>query len=287
MARRRSSSSSSCWSPPSSVVLLASRARVVDRVAVARDARARRLGEPTPTSSADASTSTELEATGRERSDETRASRSAACSAARRGGEVVEYEPVDEEELGVTRRQFLNRGILTAVGFGVAGFGAACSASSGRCRARRLRRQGQRRQARRHPRRHRRRSRSRSTSRRPARTSCRTRRTPTLADGQEGLQARRSTTGMEQGSSRSTSAACTSVAACRCARLAVVRVPVPRLEVQPGRREEGRPGAAWPRPLRRRRRRRQHRSSTPAPSYLGPPIGTNTTGQNAEGPLCV
>ena len=33
--------------------------------------------------------------------------------------------------------------------------------------------------------------------------------------------------------------------------LAVVRVPVPRLEVQPGRREEGWPGAAWPRPLRR------------------------------------
>ena len=32
--------------------------------------------------------------------------------------------------------------------------------------------------------------------------------------------------------------------------VAVVRVPVPRLEVQPGRREEGGPGAARPRPLR-------------------------------------
>ena len=49
--------------------------------------------------------------------------------------------------------------------------------------------------------------------------------------------------------------------------LAVVRVPVPRLEVQPGRREEGRPRAAWPRPLLRDpSRRRQHRSSTPATS---------------------
>ena len=35
--------------------------------------------------------------------------------------------------------------------------------------------------------------------------------------------------------------------------VAVVRVPVPRLAVQPGRREEGRPGAPRPRPLRHRR----------------------------------
>ena len=34
-----------------------------------------------------------------------------------------------------------------------------------------------------------------------------------------------------------------------CLDVAVVRVPVPRLAVQPGRREEGRPRAAWPRPL--------------------------------------
>ena len=39
--------------------------------------------------------------------------------------------------------------------------------------------------------------------------------------------------------------------------LAVVRVPVPRLEVQPGRREEGWPGTAGPRPLRRHHRRRR------------------------------
>jgi cytochrome b6-f complex iron-sulfur subunit len=37
----------------------------------------------------------------------------------------VHYEPVDEEELGVTRRQFFNRGILTGFGLSLAGFGAA------------------------------------------------------------------------------------------------------------------------------------------------------------------
>ena len=47
--------------------------------------------------------------------------------------------------------------------------------------------------------------------------------------------------------------------------VAVVRVPVPRLAVQPSRREEGRSGATWPRPLRHlgdrwepRHRHRQH-----------------------------
>ena len=38
---------------------------------------------------------------------------------------VTRYEPVDEEELGVTRRQFFNRGILTATGLAVGAFGAA------------------------------------------------------------------------------------------------------------------------------------------------------------------
>ena len=69
--------------------------------------------------------------------------------------------------------------------------------------------------------------------------------------------------------------------------LAVVRVPVPRLAVQPGRREEGRPGAARPRPLRRRRSTAASSPSTPAPIIQGPPIGTNTTGQEAEGPHCI
>ncbi len=35
------------------------------------------------------------------------------------------YVPVDEEELGVTRRQFFNRGILASLALGVSGFGVA------------------------------------------------------------------------------------------------------------------------------------------------------------------
>jgi cytochrome b6-f complex iron-sulfur subunit len=73
----------------------------------------------------EASTSTELETTGRERADDTRATYEN-VPATRKGGEVTRWEAVDEEELGVTRRQFLNRGLVGMVGFSVAGFGAAC-----------------------------------------------------------------------------------------------------------------------------------------------------------------
>ena len=73
----------------------------------------------------EASSSTDLETTGRERADETRAAYEN-VPAKRGRGDAVIWEPVDEEELGVSRRQFLNRGLLTTVGFSVAGFGAAC-----------------------------------------------------------------------------------------------------------------------------------------------------------------
>ena len=69
--------------------------------------------------------------------------------------------------------------------------------------------------------------------------------------------------------------------------VAVVRVPVPRLEVQPGRREEGGPRAARSRPLLRDAGGRHSIIVDTGNIFLGPPIGTNTTGQNAEGPLCV
>jgi cytochrome b6-f complex iron-sulfur subunit len=67
--------------------------------------------------------STDLEATGRVRSEETQAGMGSDLER-RRGGGVVVYEPVDEEELGVTRRQFLNRALLTSIGFAAAAFGA-------------------------------------------------------------------------------------------------------------------------------------------------------------------
>jgi cytochrome b6-f complex iron-sulfur subunit len=60
----------------------------------------------------------------RARADESRRSAEGGLVKASETG-VVRYEPVDEEELGVTRRQFFNRGILTGIGLGVGGFGAA------------------------------------------------------------------------------------------------------------------------------------------------------------------
>jgi len=103
------------------ILLLTNRSRAstgsLSRETVKRDTSSPATEEAAPTS-----TSTELEAAGRERSDETQA------LTRRGGGAVVAYEPVDEEELGVTRRQFFNRGLVLLTGFGVAGFGAAALA---------------------------------------------------------------------------------------------------------------------------------------------------------------
>jgi cytochrome b6-f complex iron-sulfur subunit len=106
-----------------SVVLLAGRARS-STGSLSRETRRRDDSTAEATPEVVGSTSTELEAAGRERSDETRATFGGVL-ARRRGGEVVEYEPVDEEEIGVSRRQFLNRGLLITLGFAVSGFGAA------------------------------------------------------------------------------------------------------------------------------------------------------------------
>ena len=92
--------------------------------ALSRETR-QRDSSTEPTAVSEASSSTDLETTGRERADETRATYEN-VPAKRGRGEAVIWEPVDEEELGVSRRQFLNRGLLTTVGFSVAGFGAAC-----------------------------------------------------------------------------------------------------------------------------------------------------------------
>ncbi|MDZ4828110.1 MAG: Rieske 2Fe-2S domain-containing protein [Actinomycetota bacterium] len=64
---------------------------------------------------------TELEAEGRTRADDTRATRGLAR---RRSNAVVEWEPVDEDEIGVSRRQFLNRALFGAVGISAATLGA-------------------------------------------------------------------------------------------------------------------------------------------------------------------
>jgi cytochrome b6-f complex iron-sulfur subunit len=100
-----------------SVVLLANRSRSTTG-ALSRETR-RRDSDAADTKQV--STSTELEATGRERAQETRETMGGGV-ATRTVGQVTRWEPVDEEELGVSRRQFLNRAVLTVVGF--AGIGA-------------------------------------------------------------------------------------------------------------------------------------------------------------------
>jgi cytochrome b6-f complex iron-sulfur subunit len=102
------------------ILLLTNRSRA-STGSLSRETVKRDTSSPA-TEEAAVSTSTELEAAGRERSDETQA------LTRRGGGGVVVYEPVDEEELGVTRRQFFNRGLVLLTGFGVAGFGAAALA---------------------------------------------------------------------------------------------------------------------------------------------------------------
>jgi cytochrome b6-f complex iron-sulfur subunit len=84
--------------------------------ALSRETRARDKSRPEGNEAA-TSDSTELEATGRQRSDETFQNLAGDVPATRGDSSVVEWEPIDEEELGVTRRQFLNRGILITSGF--------------------------------------------------------------------------------------------------------------------------------------------------------------------------
>ena len=81
-----------------SVVLLAGRARAASTGSLSRETRKRDdSNESTPAPVEGATTSTEIEATGRERSDQTRTSAFGGLIR-RRSGDVVEYEPVDEEE---------------------------------------------------------------------------------------------------------------------------------------------------------------------------------------------
>lgn len=91
---------------------------------LSRETRQRDAGGASSTGEPELSTSTDLEAAGRERADETRSTLGGGL-VRRRGGTVVEYEPVDEEEIGVSRRQFFNRALLLTVGFGLAGFAPA------------------------------------------------------------------------------------------------------------------------------------------------------------------
>ena len=194
------------------------------------------------------------------------------------------WEPVDEEELGVSRRQFLNRGLVAIVGFSVAGFGAACLAflwptgsSGSAARSPRARLTDISPTSSRTPR--------PSTFPRPAPTSCSTR--PRTSPRPRRCTARSPTRVWSRASSRSTSGVSTSAVASRGAR-----------------RRSGSSARATARSTTGSARRRP--APPPAASTasqiivgggsmtintgdieLGPPIGTNTTGQQQEGPLCV
>jgi len=105
------------------VIVLANR-RGRSTGSLSRETRQRDSSSPAAPLS-EASSSTDLETTGRERADETRATYEN-VPAKRARGEAVIWEPVDEEEIGIARRQFLNRGILALTGVGLGAFGAAC-----------------------------------------------------------------------------------------------------------------------------------------------------------------
>jgi len=107
------------------VFLLATGRRRATTGRLSRETRQRDTAAP-------AATSTELETTdasaeARARADEARAA-TGAVPATRASSGVARYEPIDPEELGVTRRQFFNRGVLTGLLLAVSGFGAAALA---------------------------------------------------------------------------------------------------------------------------------------------------------------
>jgi cytochrome b6-f complex iron-sulfur subunit len=106
-----------------SVFLLANRQRAatgnLSRETVRRDE-----GSAPPDEATTESTELELSAEARARADEARTG-AAGVPAKRRRDEITVWEPVDEEELGVTRRQFLNRGILVTMLAALGTFGAS------------------------------------------------------------------------------------------------------------------------------------------------------------------
>jgi cytochrome b6-f complex iron-sulfur subunit len=104
-------------------ILAEGRRRATGTGRLSRETRRRDRSEPPPDKAPAVSGSTDLA----ELDDEARERAQAARQALEPVGEraPVEYVPVDEEELGITRRQFFNRGILTGLGIFAAGMGAA------------------------------------------------------------------------------------------------------------------------------------------------------------------
>jgi cytochrome b6-f complex iron-sulfur subunit len=106
------------------VFLLANRQRVATGT-LSRETLRRDEGIPAPVRDELASTELEVSAEARARAEQARAGAGGGAPATRPEGTVTVWEPVDEEELGVTRRQFLNRGILSLTLAALGTFGAS------------------------------------------------------------------------------------------------------------------------------------------------------------------
>jgi cytochrome b6-f complex iron-sulfur subunit len=104
------------------VMLLATGRRRATTGRLSRETRQR--DDSTPAVGTELATVDDASEDARARADEARAAASG-VPAKRASTGVARYEPVDPEELGVTRRQFFNRGVLTGLALGVSGFGAA------------------------------------------------------------------------------------------------------------------------------------------------------------------
>ena len=251
------------------IFVTASRRRVDDRNAVARDARARPVA--TRGRRADAvrrrPRSRRPVAAGRRRPRPTSAARWRPRSAA----DVVEWEPVDEEELGVSRRQFLNRAVLGVSGFSAAALGIGDPRLPLADRLERLRRQGERRQASTTSSPRSTTSGSRTTSRK-RRPTCDPYPTEDAARGEEGAVVQAACCpAWSRASSPCTSGACTSVAASRGARRrsgssarATDRSTTRSARRRPVPHPAGSTASSWPSPAATvddRHGRRHHRSA--------------------------
>jgi cytochrome b6-f complex iron-sulfur subunit len=104
------------------VMLLATGRRRATTGRLSRETRQR--DDSTPAVGTELATVDDASEDARARADEARAA-AGGVPAKRASSGVARYEPVDPEELGVTRRQFFNRGVLTGLALGVSGFGAA------------------------------------------------------------------------------------------------------------------------------------------------------------------
>ena len=109
------------------LVVLGTARRRANTGRLSRETRQRDASPPPPDVRPEPAEGEEVDEEARTRADESRRAIESGSGlpvpAGARG--VARYEPVDEEELGVTRRQFFNRGILGGLLLGVSGFGAA------------------------------------------------------------------------------------------------------------------------------------------------------------------